>query len=161
LAPSESSAETRLKSLAGYDRHSLTNVWTGKFTALDGNQFDASQYYQSESNELTVKGSVEFNFENNFSSLVFFRFDNGYRSRLYNVKPFGSFGGGLIFTKNNIGFSLVVKDFLQIGGELDEKSCYDRLDRDFHCGTGLPWTDYSSTQPSLPVVIELSGMILF
>ena len=29
-----------------------------------------------------------------------------------------------------------------MGGSVQENACIDTLKREFHCGTGLPWSDY-------------------
>ena len=37
---------------------------------------------------------------------------------------------------------LGLQNAIFIGGSVQEKACIDILKREFHCGTGLPWSDY-------------------
>ncbi|NCF47167.1 MAG: hypothetical protein GWP24_06330 [Alphaproteobacteria bacterium] len=37
--------------------------------------------------------------------------------------------------------STSILDFARIGGAISERPCRDSFSRQFHCGTGLAWTD--------------------
>jgi hypothetical protein len=52
--------------------------------------------------------------------------------------------GGLIVqwaATRGLTLGLHLHDALQAGGKVTERPCYDGFERQFHCGTGLPWTD--------------------
>ena len=42
----------------------------------------------------------------------------------------------------NLKFIFGFNNAFKIGGSIKEKPCYDKFDREFHCGTGQPWVDY-------------------
>ena len=46
------------------------------------------------------------------------------------------------FYKINLKFIFGFNNAFKIGGSIKEKPCYDKFDREFHCGTGQPWIDY-------------------
>ena len=68
-------------------------------------------------------------------------FDLGYKSELFKTDPVLQLGLSINFSFQNKSIILGVNNIVSIGGQVDESPCIDRLFREFHCGTGLPWVD--------------------
>jgi hypothetical protein len=122
--------------------HAYSLPYSGRFTAINGDKFDASEYFKSSNLELSISGFSAIFFENNLSIKLNWLLDIGYNSALYNVQP--SLLGGVGLIKSNPGskFEIVLNNLFFLGGELSERACVDVLEREFHCGSGLPWSDY-------------------
>ena len=126
----------------GSNKYSQSLVWDGNFIAPNGKRFNLGHFYQSKNFELNLK--TRFLYKLNSSILIIpINFDNGYSSDLLNVSPIYSIG--FIMSKNikNINFLFGIDNALRIGGNIKENPCYDKFKREFHCGTGVPWTDYN------------------
>lgn len=124
------------------DAHAYSLPYSGRFTAINGDQFDTSEYFESSNLELSISGFSAIFFENNLSIKLNWLLDNGYNSVLYNVQP--SLLGSVGLIKSNPGskFEIVLNNLFFLGGEVSERACVDVLEREFHCGSGLPWVDY-------------------
>lgn len=127
---------------SGGDFHAYGIPYTGHFTALNGNYFDASQFYESKKPEIHISGFTAFFFPNGWTLKLDWIADLGYSSDLFEVSP--SIRSDLIFIRSveNVNIEVGLADFLLLGGNVTESACVDSLYRDFHCGTGLPWVDY-------------------
>jgi hypothetical protein len=71
-------------------------------------------------------------------------FDLGYKSALFETDPVLQLGVSVNILSENQSFRFGVVNLFTIGGNISETPCVDRLFRDFHCGTGLPWVDRPS-----------------
>ena len=126
----------------GSNKYSQSLVWNGNFISPNGKRFNLGHFYKSKNFELNLK--THFLYKLNSSILIIpINFDNGYSSDLLNVSPVYSMG--FIMSKNikNINFLFGIDNALRIGGNIKEYPCYDKFKREFHCGTGVPWTDYN------------------
>lgn len=141
--------------------HRATNVWTGKFTAYDGTQFDVSHYYNSEAPELSASFNISKYITDQITLFSPVFIDAGYQSHLYTVNPLLTAGIGLVMAQQSSQISFYATNLFQYGGAVSETSCYDWLNRDFHCGTGIPWTDYQQKTSQLPVTFRLNLKFLF
>jgi hypothetical protein len=150
-----------LLSLEGSSHHRSSSVWTGKFVAADGRQFDTSNLYQAQNLLLSAKGVAAIDVNQDSSIILPFTLDAGYHSELYTSKPLVSFGIGYAATAERWQFSLIATDLLVLGGEVAETPCVDAFVREFHCGTGLPWVDYRLVQPPRNRAIKLSVKYAF
>ena len=125
----------------GSNAYSQSMIWSGNFVAPNGKKFQLGNFYKSKNIELNLKTNLVYKLN---SSLIIFpiKFDNGYKSDLLNVSPIYSLG--LIMSKQIKNFNILVgvDNLLKLGGNIIEKPCFDKFKREFHCGTGKPWTDY-------------------
>lgn len=72
-------------------------------------------------------------------------YDNGYDAALYQATPYLGLGLEAQWAPSErMVLGLHLHDALQFGGDVSEQPCRDGLQRPFHCGTGLPWTDATS-----------------
>lgn len=157
LAPfSKAYSEVSLYNISGGSTHRLSSVYSGYFTALDGSQHDASSFYKSKRFEFFTSGLASCGVNENLNILIPFAFDAGYQSDLFVSQPSFILGFGAIYTSRRWDVSGVFQNLLSIGGKVTEKSCVDSLDRDFHCGTGIPWSDYQTVQPDTPVSFKFN-----
>ena len=127
---------------SGYSSHFYKVPYTGHFTAVNGSYFDASQYYKSQRVELNISGFTAV-FLNEAWTLKFdWTFDQGFYSDLYQVGS--SLKSNVTFIKSleNAKIELGLQNAILMGGSVQENACIDTLKREFHCGTGLPWSDY-------------------
>jgi hypothetical protein len=131
--------------------HYYGKPYTGLFTSANGEFHDASEYYQSNSSELHLKGIALLT----PSESQFIKFnwilDFGYHSELYSVATSLMTDISYIILEKNTTYTFGLKNAIMLGGRIKESPCVDSLSREFHCGTGLPWTDYSdiNLKPSL------------
>lgn len=138
------------------DAHAYSLPYSGRFTAINGDEFDASEYFISSNLELSISGFSAIFFENNFSVKLNWLLDNGYNSALYNVKPSLLGSVGLIKSNPGLKFEIFVNNLFFLGGEVSERACVDALEREFHCGSGLPWSDYVPYEisPDIEVLVN-------
>ena len=69
--------------------------------------------------------------------------DGGYQAKLYQAEPLLSLGlGAIVKTSSNSLITLRINDAFKVGGDIKEQPCYDSFRRQYHCGSGLAWTDY-------------------
>lgn len=146
LIPVDTSAETVnvfSYPTSGSSLHYYHIPYSGHFVAANGTHFDASQYYQRTGTELNVSGVTAFFLADDFSVKLNWTADLGYRSKLYQVSPSILGGVSLIKSYKTTKFEFSLKNLFFLGGKVREWPCVDELQREFHCGTGLPWSDYS------------------
>ena len=125
----------------GSSNYLQTHVWGGNFTAPNGEKFHLGNYYKSQNTEINLKTNILYKINSNL--LIFpVNFDNGYKSNLLEVKPIYSMGFLISKELENLKFIFGFNNAFKIGGSIKEKPCYDKFDREFHCGTGQPWIDY-------------------
>ena len=125
----------------GTNSYSQSMIWSGNFIAPNGKKFQLGDFYKSKNIELNLKTNLVYKLN---SSLIVIpiKFDNGYKSDLLNVSPIYSMG--LIISKKIKNFNILVgvDNLIKLGGKINEQPCFDKFKREFHCGTGKPWTDY-------------------
>ena len=125
----------------GSNSYSQSMIWSGNFIAPNGKKFQLGDFYKSKNIELNLKTNLVYKLN---SSLIVIpiKFDNGYKSDLLNVSPIYSMG--LIISKKIKNFNILVgvDNLIKLGGKINEQPCFDEFKREFHCGTGKPWTDY-------------------
>lgn len=126
---------------SGSSTHQFSSPYSGKFQAINGESFDVSQYYASSQTELYLSGLVKWDMDHGLSFTVPWSFDLGYESDLFKTDPVLQLGVSVNVLSENQSFRFGVNNLLTIGGNITETACVDRLLRDFHCGTGLPWVD--------------------
>jgi hypothetical protein len=153
---SKAYSEVSLYNLSGGSLHRLSSVYSGYFTAIDGSQHDASSFYKSKRFEFFTSGLASYDVNENLNILIPFALDAGYQSDLFVSQPSFVLGFGAIYSTHRWDVSGIFQNLFLIGGRVTEKSCVDSLDRDFHCGTGIPWSDYQTVQPNMPVSIKFN-----
>ena len=136
-------AEFTFYPLDGSGKHTYSSPYDGRFTALNGEEYDVSEFYTSNKLELNVSGVALWTKSPQLSIRLPWYFDNGYKSTLYNSEPVLHVGVFFMMYKNQNSLEFGISNLLRIGGTISEKPCVDHLSRDFHCGTGLPWVDRS------------------
>ena len=125
----------------GSSNYLQTHIWDGNFTAPNGDKFHLGNYYKSQNTEINLKTNILYKMNSNL--LIFpVNFDNGYKSNLLEVKPIYSMGFLISKELENLKLIFGFNNAFKIGGSIKEKPCYDKFDREFHCGTGQPWSDY-------------------
>ena len=86
-------------------------------------------------------GVIIWEAQRNVTLTVPWSFDAGYDSALFQTDPALQLGVRADLSFQNKSVTFGVDNLLSIGGNVTERPCLDQLFRDFHCGTGLPWTD--------------------
>tara|TARA_Y100000766_G_C18782430_1_gene544001 strand:- start:146 stop:784 length:639 start_codon:yes stop_codon:yes gene_type:complete len=136
-------AEFLFYPLDGSGKHTYSSPYDGRFTALNGERYDVSEFYISNRLELNVSGVALWTKSPQLSIRLPWYFDNGYKSTLYNSEPVLQVGVFFIIYKSQSSLEFGISNLLRVGGTISERPCVDHLSRDFHCGTGLPWVDRS------------------
>lgn len=143
------------KLTGGSSDYSQSEVWTGHFVAPNGKLFDVSHLYKSKRQTFNLSGYFLLGKSNARTSfLIPFKYDNGFSAPLYSAKErldIGLILNRRIDTRLSVNFGVL--DLSSLGGEITENPCVDGFNREFHCGSGLPWVDYSPhahTKTSMP-----------
>ena len=132
-----------LVSLKAQSEHLGSKVWSGKFRGLNGRDYNASEFYQSENPEFSATALLMLQPQQAVSWLLPISVDAGYQSKLYAAAPLASIGFGAAISLNRLSVLTVRADNLLVaGGAVSERPCYDGYRRRYHCGTGLAWTDF-------------------
>lgn len=132
----------RIDYLQVEDTHRTSYVWSGRFNAINGDTYNVTQFYRSKAPQFNLTMAIRLHQSARWRVALPVQMDNGYRADLYRARPYLGLGLVAQWAKSErlvLGFHL--HDALKLGGEVREYACYDGFRRQFHCGTGLPWTD--------------------
>ena len=132
----------RIDYLQVQDSHRTSYVWSGRFNAMNGDAHDMAHFYRAKRQQFNVQAAIRLHEGPRLRIALPVQMDNGYRADLYQAEPY--LGGGLIVqwaATEQLSVSFHLYDALQIGGDVRESPCHDGFRRQFHCGTGLPWSD--------------------
>lgn len=135
------SAEVVVLPIGGQNEHIFTKPYSGKFKALNGDIHDVSTHFTSKKMELSVHGIALWKIDQKFTTRVPWFIDIGYQSRLYKVDPVVQFGLDMIIHYQDSSLEIGITNLITLGGGVSESPCVDSFQREFHCGTGLPWVD--------------------
>lgn len=135
--------DIQLISLNGASTHVGSKVWSGKFRGLNGRDYNASEFYQSQNQEFSATGVFMLNSQKRISYLLPVSVDAGYKAQIYQAQSLASIGfGAAISIDSQSVLTLRVDNLLVIGGKISEQPCYDSYRRRYHCGTGSAWRDF-------------------
>ena len=154
-------ADMKLIQLTADQTHRMSEVWDGQFRALDGSRYDTSAFYESSRPTFSAAGVFAYSITPRLTALMPFTADAGYQSLLYQAAPGLELGLGVLWSEANWSLGLVGRSLTRVGGRVTEQACQDSINRQFHCGTGLPWTDYQTRQPTLDRSATLSFQLRF
>lgn len=136
----------QLLSLTAASEHNGSDVWSGKFTAINGRHYDASAFYAPTNQPFSAKLVLAKKTDRRLTWLLPLAADAGYQARLYQAEPLFALGGGAVLRlAGHSMVSLRIDNILRLGGALSEQPCYDGFRRQYHCGTGLAWRDYQAS----------------
>ena len=154
-------ADIKLVQLSADQNHRMSEVWDGQFRALDGSLFDTSQFYEASETTFSAAGVFAYSITPQLTALMPFIADAGHESQLYQAAPGLELGLGVLWSEASWSLGLVGRSLTRVGGRVSEQACKDSINRQFHCGTGLPWTDYQIRQPTLNRSATLSFQFRF
>lgn len=146
-----------------HDEHLTSTPWTGHFTALNGKQYQLSQFYKNRRNlAINLKAGIEIFRNANLKISLPVHFDNGYKADLYEAERFLGFGVSVYYApRKNLFLSFNMVDIVQFGGQTKERPCYDDFRREFHCGTGYAWTDMKHNLDQHHVQTNIQARVLY
>lgn len=147
LHSKQASAQLLLHNFNAKSEHRHSVAWSGVFKSLDGNVHDASRYFKSKRIEGYVEGTFEYTLTNQLSIVLPFEVDLGYHSVLYKAEPSLALGLGFAVAGETWAITTSIDRAFSFGGNIVETPCVDSLEREFHCGTGIPWSDYEVLKP--------------
>lgn len=153
--------EIALYPYKGSNKHVYTKPYSGHFQAINGDYHDASEYYKSERLELNASGLLLISWSPSTTLKMPWFIDLGYKSRLYNVDPVIEFGVFVVNIKENRTLEFGLDNLIKIGGKVSEQPCVDSFYREFHCGTGVPWTDSPKVFQGKKITLSVSWKLMF
>jgi len=153
--------EIALYPYKGSNEHVYTKPYSGHFRAINGDYHDASEYYKSERVELNATGLLLISRSPSTTLKLPWFIDLGYKSRLYSVDPVIEFGVLVVNVKENRTFEFGLDNLIKIGGKVSERPCVDSFNREFHCGTGLPWIDRPEVFQGKKITLSVSWRLTF
>ena len=124
------------------DLHQTSRPWSGYFLAMNGRAYNVSPFYETKTPELNAKSAIEIYRSGVLKLSIPIHFDNGWRADLYQADRFLGLGLSAYYapTRKDL-ITLHLLDIVQLGGQVTEQPCYDSFRREFHCGSGNPWSD--------------------
>lgn len=139
-------ADWRILSLQAASEHNGSDVWSGKFTGLNGRNYDASVFYRPTNQPFSMKTVLAKDTAKAVTWILPIAVDAGYKARLYQADPLLTLGGGAALqVARHSMVSFRIDNILRLGGTVSEQPCYDGFRRQYHCGTGLAWRDYENS----------------
>ena len=127
-------------------QHGASRVWQGHFTALNGQFFNTEHLYRNRDVSLSASAIWSKPMGQRVSLMLPVALDAGYDAALMQTRPMAGLGiGATIGLGVQTMLSLRAENLIRIGGQTSEQPCYDDFRRRFHCGTGMAWTDYLSS----------------
>ena len=155
-------SDWQVLSLSAKSEHGGIAVWSGKFTAMNGRNYDASAFYTPTNQPFSVKSILAKSHTKNITWLMPLTLDAGFDARLYQAEPLLGLGTGAAIGLSDASMlSIRFDNLLRLGGGVSEQPCYDGFRRQFHCGTGMAWTDYQSSEASRRTFGEAAIKIRF
>ena len=135
-----SKAETRLISLEANNVYTGVKPWSGHFTDYAGREWNVSHFYQNKKTPLYIKPKfLTIHNDRTFTEFSLF-FDNGYKSDLFESKERLILDQTTHFkTSQNTFIGFMTS--MEFSDGIVERPCYDDFRRQYHCGTGLAWSD--------------------
>ena len=139
-------------SLSAKSEHAGSHVWSGNFTARNQRNYDAARFYEPTNQLFSAKmifakatnRPANKHVTRQVTWLLPIALDAGYRAQHYQAAPLFSLGIGAAFAlPEHAMVSIRAENMLRLGGGVSEQACYDGFRRQFHCGTGLAWTDFT------------------
>jgi len=114
--------------------------WRGIFKDYTGKEWNVQEFYKNDQLSFAIKPEFLLIYNsNNFTEFSVYA-DNGYKSDLFRVQPKINIDQTTYFkiTKNSF---LGINTYFEFFGGVKESPCYDDFRREYHCGTGLAWSD--------------------
>ena len=139
-------SDWQLLSLQATSEHNGSDVWSGKFTGLNGRNYNTESFYTPTNQPFSAKAVFARIGNAALTWILPLGLDAGYQARLYQAAPLLTLGGGAALRIGTYSMvSLRLDNIVRLGGKISEQACYDAYRRQFHCGTGLAWTDYKNS----------------
>lgn len=161
FASHSANADIIIVPISGASSHSYSYPYSGKFKAINGESFDVSSLYTSSSLEFFLKGLIFWDVRNNITLKVPWSIDLGYESEVFITEPVLQLGLSVVYLFENKSVEFGVTNLISIGGQVNETPCVDRLFREFHCGTGLPWVDKPDPLTNNTMTYQVEYRIVF
>lgn len=143
-------ADWQVQLLEAGNLYRQSPVWSGHFTAANGQLYDASHLYQNRRRPLYLRGEIQLyglarvsRAGRPINLILPFAYDNGFDSAKFTARPRFTMGAALQGRQDQLVWQIRLDGLLDTGGQIRERACYDATGRDFHCGTGLAWRDSS------------------
>ena len=114
--------------------------WSGGFKDYNGKEWNVKEFYKNDQISFAIKPEfLLIHNPNNFTEFSVYA-DNGYQSDLFTVQSKINIEQTTYFkiTKNSY---LGINTYFEFFGGVKEKPCFDDFRREYHCGTGLAWSD--------------------
>ena len=139
-------------------QHAASRVWHGHFTALNGAFFNTAHFYRNRDLALSASAIWAKPMNEHVSLLLPLALDAGYDAELMQTRPMAGLGiGAAIGLGAQTMLSLRAENIIRLGGQTSEQPCYDDFSRRFHCGTGMAWTDYLSSNADPRGALGVAG----
>lgn len=123
-----------------YDKAS----WSGQFADLGGAAWNLSEFYEVKNRTWTAKGEW-------LGSMSYFgdwwwvhrlSLDSGIKTPAQSITPHFAYGMGVMRLGHQSGYVVMLDGLVQTGAKNQEAICVDDFRREYHCGSGLPWSMY-------------------
>jgi len=150
--------------VTGSSAYTQSSVWNGRATGLNGRNYDFSGFYKAENITFNLAADVFVPVSETSYIVLPLTLDSGYKSDLYTAAPRFSLGLGFAYVQPTFSVSLVARGLDTVGGSVEERPCRDSFDREFHCGTALPWSDvkpYLSKGTDISSSVSLRAILRF
>lgn len=119
-------------------------TWSGQFADLAGAAWNLSEFYEAKNTTWTAKAEWlgSMNYFGDWWWVHRVSLDSGVKTRAQSISPHFKYGMGVMRLGNRSGYVLILDGMLQTGAKNREAICVDGFSREYHCGSGLPWSMY-------------------
>ena len=151
-----------LSKLELYNKY-LGEDYSGRFKDLSGVEWVTEDLYKNIKN-IKLSGLLSFDyFDGKIVHTLHSSFDFGKSSAALKAKPILALGYGRTFyLKDQLILKWAVENVIQLGGKVQQIACKDDFQREFHCGTAIPWTSYKpKLKNKFPILFSIQMIKFF
>lgn len=121
------------------------STWNGHFQDFSGSSWNLSSFYEAKNITWTFKSEFiqPIGYFGDTFLLHRIGLDSGIKTPAQSISPHFKYGLGFLHVRHKSGLMFVVDGLIQSGAKNSESVCVDQFDREYHCGTALPWSMYN------------------
>jgi hypothetical protein len=119
-------------------------TWSGRFADFGGAAWDVSRFYEVKNRTWTAKSEWldQMGYFGQWWVVHRVSLDSGVKTPAQSITPHFKYGLGVMRLGHQSGYVVMLDGLVQSGAKNREAICVDGFEREYHCGSGLPWSMY-------------------
>lgn len=120
------------------------STWSGQFQDFSGTSWNLSGFYEVQNITWTFKSEFiqPINYFGDLFILHRIGLDSGVKTKAQSISPHLKYGLGFMRARRKSGLLIIFDGIIQSGAKNSESVCFDQFEREYHCGSSLPWSMY-------------------